>query len=214
MRRFTHTIFFVIFCLLPVAALAQKSTPNTGDALPAASKMIQSLGNTAIAAAIDKNLSDQQKRAKYAELLRTSFDVPTVGHFVLGRNWNTLSPDKQQEFLKLFESVIVKIYSDRINFYSGEGFHIKGERPESDRDTIVNSEITHPDGSKPTTVDWRVRSVDGKFLIVDVSIEGVSQSVTQRQEYSSILEQSGGNIDPLLDRMRQQLGASSSTVTQ
>ena len=190
--------------LLPIMAHAQ-SAPAVAEPSAPASKMIQDLGNKAISAASDKNLSATQKKDTYKDLLRSSFDIPTIGHFVLGRYWSSTPPEKQQEFLKLFEQLIVKIYSEKINFYTGEGFHVKGERAEDERDTIVNSEITHPDASKATTVDWRIRTANGKMSVIDVSIEGVSQSVTQRQEYASILQQNGGNIDPLLQLMQQQM---------
>jgi phospholipid transport system substrate-binding protein len=38
-----------------------------------------------------------------------------------------------------------------------------------------------------------------------VVVEGVSLSVTQRQEYASIIQRDGGQLDGLLTLMRQQL---------
>ena len=78
-------------------------------------------------------------------------------------------------------------------------------RPETEKDTIVNSQITHPDGSEPTTIDWRVRLRDGKLGVIDVVVEGVSLSVTQRQEYAAVLQNNDGQISALLDKMRQEL---------
>ena len=62
------------------------------------------------------------------------------------------------------------------------------------------SQITHPDASQPTTIDWRVRQQDGKMGVIDVIVEGISLSVTQRQEYASVIQNSGGQIDGLLAR--------------
>jgi len=100
---------------------------------------------------------------------------------------------------------VVKTYGDRLNFYSGEGFRVIAARPESDSDVVVGSEITHADGSQPTHVDWRVRQRNGKLGVIDVVVEGISQSVTQRQEYTSIIQRNGGDIEPLLASMRQSL---------
>jgi len=72
-------------------------------------------------------------------------------------------------------------------------------------DTTVLSQITHPDGSQPTAIDWRVRQKDGKMGVIDVVVEGVSLSVTQKQEYASVIQNNGGHIDGLLQSMRQQL---------
>ena len=107
--------------------------------------------------------------------------------------------------MHLFEALVVKTYSDRFALYTGEGFQVTGVRPESEKDYVVTSEITHPDGSQPTEVDWRVRKKESKLGIIDVVIEGVSLSVTQRQEYASIIQRDGGQINGLLALMRQQL---------
>jgi len=125
----------------------------------------------------------------------------------VGRAWSAATPQQQAEFSKLFEALVVKTYGDRLNLYSGENFRVKNVRPETEKDAIVGSEITHPDGSAPTRVDWRVRNKDGKLAIIDVVVEGVSQSVTQRDEYSSIIQRDGGKLDGLIDLMRKQVSA-------
>jgi phospholipid transport system substrate-binding protein len=72
-------------------------------------------------------------------------------------------------------------------------------------DTTVLSQITHPDGSQPTAIDWRVRQKDDKLGVIDVVVEGVSLSVTQKQEYAAVIQNNGGQIEGLLQTMRQQL---------
>jgi phospholipid transport system substrate-binding protein len=189
----------VLVALAPVIAHTQNTSP--GQTPPA--KFVQDLGDKAIRIIADKNLSQQQRSQKYSELLHDAFDLPTIGKFVLGRAWNRATPAQQQEYMKLFEANVIKIYGDRLSFYSGESFHVRSVRQETDNDVVVTSEIDHPGGQAPTTVDWRVRREVGKFAIVDVVIEGVSQSVTERQEYASILGRNNGNFDALLDLMRQ-----------
>ena len=105
--------------------------------------------------------------------------------------------------MKLFQDIVLTTYGDKLSFYSGEGFKVAGERKEDEKDTVVSSEVTHPNGAAPTKIDWRVRDNAGKPMIVDVVVEGVSQSVTQRQEYASIIQRNNGNIDALINMMRQ-----------
>lgn len=52
---------------------------------------------------------------------------------------------------------------------------------------------------------WRVRQKADKIGIIDVVVEGVSMSLTQRQEYSSVIQRNGGDITALLDLMRQRV---------
>jgi len=186
-----------------VNAKAMVSTDQTQQA--PAGKFIQDLGNEAIGIIADKGLTPEQRHKKYYDLLHQAFDMSTIGHFVLGRTWNTLTPEQQQEYMKLFEALVVKIYGDRLNLYSGETFRVKSVRSENDKDSIIGSEITHSDSTPPTLVDWRVRQDNGKLAVVDVVVEGVSQSVTQRQEYAAILQRNNNDFNALLNVMRQKV---------
>lgn len=170
-----------------------------------AGKFVQDLGERAIAVIANKNITTEQRTDKFRAILRDSFDLMTIGRFVIGRSWNAATPEQQKEYMRLFEELVVKTYGDRMTLYTGEGFTVVAARPESEKDSIVNSQITHPDGSQPTTIDWRVRLRNGKYGVIDVVVEGVSLSVTQRQEYAAVIQRNGGQIDGLLALMRQQI---------
>lgn len=189
----------IVMISLPVAA--QNAAPQSQNA----SAFIQILGDRAISIIADKTLSPQQRNEKFKQILSDSFDLKTIGRFVIGRSWNTATPEQQDEYMRLFQALIVKTYGDRLTLYTGEGFKVLSQRDESEQDVIVSSEITHPDGSTPTLIDWRVRNRNGKLGVIDVVVEGVSLSVTQRQEYSAVIQSNGGQIDGLLDLMRQRL---------
>jgi phospholipid transport system substrate-binding protein len=196
---------------VPAPGMAQSAagTPaaNTTESAQATpqGKFIQNLGDKAIAILADNKITPDQRDVKFREMLRETFDLATIGRFVIGRSWNAATPDQQKEYMHLFEELVVKTYSDRFALYTGEGFKVRAVHPEGEKDFIVNSDITHPDGSPPTTVDWRLRQKGDKLGIIDVVVEGVSMSVTQRQEYASVIQRNGGNIDGLLDVMRDHL---------
>ncbi len=168
-------------------------------------KFIQALGDHVISLIADKNMTADKRNTVFQGILRDSFDLKTIGRFVIGRTWNTATPEQQADYIDLFQKLVVKSYGDRFSLYTGEGFTVVNVRPESEIDSTVNSLITHPDGSQPTTIDWRVRKKDGKLGIIDVVVEGVSLSVTQRQEYAAVIQRNGGQINGLLDVMRQEL---------
>lgn len=205
---------FLIGSAPPACAADGSGPPPPSQPQQPAGKFVQDLGDQAVTVISDKSLPEDQRTQKYRSILRASFDMQTIGHFVLGRAWNTAAPEKQKKFMDLFEQWVLKIYGDRLSFYRGEGFQVKNVRQESDKDFVVSSDVIHKNGNPPTSVNWRVRQEAGKMAIVDVSIEGVSQSVTQRQEYASILQRNNGNIDALLDAMEQRLKESSDAQAQ
>lgn len=211
MPSFMRAAFLALFlgcaglALSSLPALAEPGTAQEQPAKSQAGKFIQTLGDRAIAILAEKNTSPAKRSEKFRQILTDSFDLMTIGRFVIGRSWNAATPAQQQEYMKLFRELVVKTYGDRLSLYTGEGFKVRSSRPESEKDFIVNSEITHPDGSEPTSIDWRVRQKDGKLGVIDVVVEGVSLSVTQRQEYSAVIQSSGGKIDGLLQQMREQV---------
>ncbi len=51
-----------------------------------------------------------------------------------------------------------------------------------------------------------MRQAGGGYQVVDVIVARVSMSVTQRDEFASVIAQNGGNVDGLLQAMRQRAG--------
>lgn len=128
--------------------------------------------------------------------------MKTIGRFSLGRYWRVSTAEQRREYLDLFNHMIIQVYSNRFSEYSGQSFETAGFRQESEKDTIVTSYIS--DDKTKVQVDWRVRHKNGHYKVVDVMVEGVSMSMTQRSDFSSVIQRGGGNISVLLDHLRNQ----------
>lgn len=168
-----------------------------------AASFITGLGNEVIQT-IQSGVRGPAAATALGGIFRRGFDVPTIARFVLGRYWNAATPAQQQEYLTLFEQMVTQTYARRFSEYSGETFQVTGTQPVSDTDVLVRSNIVRPDGP-PVAVDWRVRDQGAGFRIVDVMVEGVSMLLTQRNEFASVIQRSGGNVDALLQALRQQV---------
>ena len=79
-----------------------------------------------------------------------------------------------------------------------------GARPDGDKDTLVTSYIVASTGGDKFQVDWRVRNKGGSYKVVDIVVEGVSMSQTQRADFASVIQRGGGGIEPLLVHLRGQ----------
>lgn len=167
-----------------------------------AQKFIDAMGQRAIGFLGNNSLSISQKQSEFRKLLRSSFDMKTIGRFALGRNWNVATPDQQREYQMLFEDMVVDVYSNRFNDYKGQKFDVQAFRRDGEKDTMVTSYIV-PDAGEKIQVDWRVRYKDSTYKIVDVIIEGVSMSVTQRSDFASVIQRGGGSIQVLLSHLRE-----------
>jgi phospholipid transport system substrate-binding protein len=163
---------------------------------------------------VKPNIAREESMKRFRGMLNEGFDVPYISRFVLGRYWQSATPEQQQEYSRLFERLIVQVYADRFAQYSGqnlsleETLKITGHRPEGDNDSIVSTQIIRPD-APPVAVDWRVRHRGDTMKIIDVAVEGVSMSVTQRSEFASVIQRGGGQISALLDSLRQRVSSAS-----
>ncbi len=167
-----------------------------------AKNFIASMGDRGLNFLGNKNMSDEAKKAEFAKLLNESFDMNTIARFSLGNNWRTATPAQQKEYLSLFNKMIIRVYSKRFSDYEGQKFEVTSARAENAKDSIVTSYIVPTDGPK-ARVDWRVRNKNGSYKVIDVLVEGVSMSQTQRSDFASVIQRGGGKIDVLLDHLKK-----------
>jgi phospholipid transport system substrate-binding protein len=100
----------------------------------------------------------------------------------------------------------VQTYSARFSQYSGQTLRVVGRRPVGKNDTIVKTQLIRPQGA-PVRIEWRVRDLKHKFLIIDIIVEGVSMAITQRDEFSSVIRRGGGDFNTLLTVLREKIGS-------
>jgi len=169
-----------------------------------AANFIQSTGQALVNAINDPRPSAAARREQVAAILRRAVDVEGVGRFILGRWWRQATPPQQQEYLRLFEETLIRNLAARFGEYQGVRFQLGRTQRRTEDDVLVNTIIERPN-TAPFALDWRVSEVGGQPKIVDVIAEGTSLRLTQRSEYSSVIQRNGGQVSALLDAMRQQI---------
>ena len=180
---------------------------RAADAYPQeAASFVSSLGADAIQTITQPNLSEGERISRFRTLFVKGFDIPAIARFVLGRYWRTASPEQQQEFMRLFENMVVQTYAQRFRDYSGQQLKVTGAREEGDGRAIVSSQIVQPSGGQPVRIDWRVAKGQGGDKIYDVIVEGVSMSVTEQQDFGSVIQRQGNGVDGLMAQLRDKYG--------
>lgn len=191
---------FLAALFIAVAFVVVRPAAAAGDADPAASAFMQTLGNDAIHELTDPAVPTPERQARFRRLLSEHFDMAAIAKFVLGRYWRTATEAQRAEFQTLFEDFIVGSYSARFSEYRGEAFKVVGSNAETGGTVLVHSKIDMPT-SEDIRVDWRLRGRGADFAIVDIIVEGVSMAVTQRSEFASVIQSRGG-VDGLIEALR------------
>lgn len=191
--------------LLSGLALAMATRPAAAqmDATRAMG-FIQTTGNALVEALNSTTLNAAQRRERVASILRQAVDMEGTGRFVLGRWWRVASPAEQQEYLRLFEETLIRNLSIRLGDYQGVRFTLGRSQQRTEEDVLVTTVVERA-GTPPVNLDWRVADVSGQPRIVDLVAEGTSLRLTQRSEYSAVVQRGGNQVSALLTAMRGQL---------
>ncbi len=193
--------------LLP--AIGGRSVAASDDS---ASAFIQDLGNRAFGVLEHKaNSSFEEREAAFREIMVAGFDLPMVGRFVLGRHWRAASEQQRKDYSVVFVDFIVRVYASRFDSYGGEQFVAGNVIQDESGDKIVRARIVRPAGADPIGVDFRVRSTNGSYKVIDVNVEGISMLHTHRVEFASVVNRKG--LDGLLNDLRARVEAPTETAT-
>lgn len=152
-------------------------------------------------AVIDSPTPMSQKRIQLQQIIDRAVAVDEVGRFCLGRHWRTATPAQQQEYLRLFHTVLLNSITGHLGEYKGITYTL-GRATAGEGGVQVPSVMNRP-GQPPANLTWLVSS-NSSPKIIDLIAEGTSMRLTQRSDYDSFLNHNAGNIQALLDAMKRQ----------
>ena len=136
----------------------------------------------------DPALKDKpaERRARTRKIAEEIFDYSDTARRALGPHWNARTPQERQEFSQLFADVLDRGYMSKIDLYQGEKVTYTGESIDGDEATVKTKIIT-PKGAE-VPVDYRAHQKNGRWLVYDVLIEGVSLVANYRAQFNKIIQ--------------------------
>ena len=140
----------------------------------------------------------EQRRAEVRKIAEGIFDYPDTARRALGPHWSARSPQEQQEFAKLFADLLDRAYVSKIELYQGERVRYVGETADGDEATVKTVIATKKSSDIP--VDYRMHRKDGRWLVYDVIIEGVSLVSNYRTQFNKVVQTE--SYDALVQRLR------------
>lgn len=146
---------------------------------------------------------------KIEPIVADSFDTPTISQVIMGRYWDDLDTDKQQEFMALFSKLSTATYANRFNEYAGESFqHVSVDSLNKGR-LLVRTELVKADGKK-VKFDYLMHQRDGDWYIISVVAQGVNDLSMKRAEYNSVIQSSG--FDALFQTLQDKIAEMETTA--
>lgn len=197
---------FIILCSVFFLSL----TPVVAEKSPEAEAFVMDVSNQVIE--ILNLKTAQEKEDEFRALLNNKANLKRIAAFTLGKYRRQLSPAELQEFQSLFETMITKVYANRLGSYEDQKIVVLGSEKKK-KDYLVETELRFNDGSDPIAIVWRLRQEnDGRITLFDLRVLGIWMALEQRETFLSILKNNNEDFNVLLDNLRQQISAGS-TVT-
>ena len=164
-------------------------------------KFVSNFADNAISILSNDSLDASQKNIQFTELVMSSIDMNLISKFVLSKYWKLATDDQKKVYLAAFKQYFISSYANKLDQYSGEKVVIVSSNA-AKKFVIVKSNIVR-DGTDTLKIelDWRLLTRDGQTKIIDLSIEGISLIIAQREEFQSFLSNNDGNVDALIKKL-------------
>jgi phospholipid transport system substrate-binding protein len=141
------------------------------------------------------------RRVAIREVVEEIFDFPETARRALGLHWRSRTAAEREEFVKLFKDLLERTYISKIELYGGEKIVYIGDAVDGDHATVRTRIITKQGAEVP--MDYRMLRREDRWLVYDVSIEGVSLISNYRTQFNRIIETS--SYQELVKKMEAKL---------
>lgn len=131
----------------------------------------------------------RERRTVVRKIAEDIFDFNETAKRSLGRHWQQRTPAERKEFVDLFADLLERSYLSKIELYNGEKIVYAGDTVDGEQATVRTRLITRQGGAE-IPVDYRMVRQNGRWIVYDVIIEGVSLIANYRTQFNKIIQTS------------------------
>ena len=146
----------------------------------------------------------ESKIIKLNNIAESNVDINGIGMYTLGKYRKNLNEDQKIKYKKLFKSYFLKSFSSRLVDYSDPKINVVSEKKLNDKYTIVTTVLEETSKNPEIKIDWRIYTKNpARPLIRDLIVEGLSLARTQKEEFRSIIQNNGDDINSLFKSLEE-----------
>lgn len=132
---------------------------------------------------------EQQRRQALKKAIGAIFDYHEMAKRSLGRHWNQRTPAEKKQFTDLYATLLENSYAGKIESYNNEKIVYLNETQDNGY-AEVRSKVITPKRDE-FSLDYRLLKENGKWMVYDVIIEGVSLVSNYRSQFNRIISANG-----------------------
>ncbi len=187
----------IVLCLCLLAGWKSRAVAAEEAADPAAT--VQSLLR---AVRVLAQPADKKAEAEAIREISGTFDIVALSKACLRKTWEKLSPEERKRFVALLREVLEKVaYPKSAKFFTDTEMEVEDVVREGGK-AEVSTLVVHPDEGE-VEVGYCLEWHDGKWLIEDILLDGVSLRRDLRSQAQKILHDE--SYEDLKRRLREKL---------
>ena len=164
---------------------------------------VQSTVNRA-SEALNNKYSQKEKIEKLKKIADETVDIKGIGYYTLGAYRKSITTDQKKQYETLFKEYFLKSFASRLAEYSNPEIEVVSKTELSKNYTMVSSVLVATELRPEVKIEWRIYTKNPENpLIRDLIIEGLSLTRTQKEEFSSIIQSSDGDINALFNTLKK-----------
>ena len=127
---------------------------------------------------------------KLKDPVTNSHDLPKIARIVVGKEWEKLTEQQQQQLEDVFSRLSIASYAHNFKDYDGETFTFDNEEETIKGGVVIHSHLNVPN-DKPVKFDYMLKEKGDSWRIINIIANGVSDLALKRSEYTTILQREG-----------------------
>ena len=127
-----------------------------------------------------------ERRTAVRKIANDIFDFGEIARRSLGRHWQGRTDKEREEFIALFGYLLERSYISKIELYGGEKILYTNERMDAEV-AVVSTKVITKNGTE-VPIDYRLLRRGDRWLVYDISIEGVSLVSNYRTQFNKIIQ--------------------------
>lgn len=136
--------------------------------------------------------NEVKRRQALKKTISVIFDYSEMAKRSLGKHWTVRTPAEKKQFADLFATLLENSYASKIESYNNEKIVYIKEIVEDEEHSVVKSKVVTA-ARDEFALDYHLFKHEGKWMVYDVIIEGVSLVSNYRSQFNKIITSNGYN---------------------
>lgn len=142
-----------------------------------------------IVASKEMKKNEQKRRQALKKTISLIFDYGEMAKRSLGKHWNQRTPAEKKQFTDLFATLLENSYAGKIESYNNEKIVYIKESMDGNYAEVKSKVVTAK--RDEFSLDYRLMAENGRWMVYDVVIEGVSLVSNYRSQFNRIITANG-----------------------